>query len=81
MLIQGYVSVKVGILEARSQTDLGIGGVIAAILCIKGAAWGFAVGILLCLLIYGRHFFRGEVDGTFTKNQLEYENKKANEEA
>lgn len=81
MLIQGYVSVKVGILEARSQTDLGIGGVIAAILCIKGAAWGFAVGILLCLLIYGRHFFRGEVDGTFTKNQREYENKKANEEA
>lgn len=69
MLIQGYVSVKVGILEARSQTDLGIGGIIAAVLCIKGAAWGFAVGIILCLLIYGRDFFRGEVDGTFTKDQ------------
>ena len=69
LLIQGYVSVKVGILEARSQTDLGIGGIIAAVLCIKGAAWGFAVGIVLCLLIYGRDFFRGEVDGTFVKDQ------------
>lgn len=69
MLIQGYVSVKVGILEARSQTDLGIAGVIGAVLCIKGAAWAFAVGILLCLLIYGKNFFKGEVDNTFTKDQ------------
>lgn len=80
MLIQGYVSVKVGILEARSQTDLGVGGVIAAVLCIKGAAWGFGVGIILCILIYGREFFRGEVDGTFTKDQSENEIKKIEEE-
>ncbi|KOS60562.1 hypothetical protein FJQ98_01585 [Lysinibacillus agricola] len=69
LLIQGYVSVKVGILEARSQTDLGIAGIIAAVLCIKGAAWAFAVGIVLCLLIYGKDFFKGEVDKTFTKDQ------------
>ncbi|MDN4492255.1 hypothetical protein [Ureibacillus aquaedulcis] len=73
MLIQGYVSVKVGILEARSQTDLGIAGIIGAVLCIKGAAWGFAVGILLCLLIYGKNFFKGEVDNTFTKDQTNHE--------
>ena len=69
LLIQGYVSVKVGILESRSQRDLGIAGIIGAVLCIKGAAWAFAVGIILCLLIYGKHFFRGEVDNTFLKDQ------------
>lgn len=68
LLIQGYVSVKVGILEARSQRDLGIAGIIGAVLCIKGAAWGFGVGIVLCALIYGKDFFKGEVDDTFTKD-------------
>nr|WP_225321721.1 hypothetical protein [Psychrobacillus sp. AK 1817] len=69
LLIQGYVSVKVGILESRSQRDLGIAGIIGAVLCIKGAAWAFAVGIILCLLIYGKDFFKGEVDNTFMKDQ------------
>ena len=68
MLIQGYVSVKIGILESRSQRDLGIAGIIGAVLSIKGAAWGFAVGILLCLLIYGKDFFKGDVDNTFVKD-------------
>ena len=69
LLIQGFVSVRIGILESRSQRDLGIAGVIAAILSVKGAAWAFAVGILLCILIYGRDFFRGETDTTFSKHQ------------
>ena len=71
LLIQGFVNVKVGVLEARSQTDLGIAGIIAAILCIKGAGWAFAAGILLCFLIYGRNFFKGSVDDTFTKDQAD----------
>ncbi|MGE7991402.1 hypothetical protein ACQKPE_10205 [Pseudomonas sp. NPDC089554] len=70
LLIQGYVSVRLGILEARSQRDLGIAGVIGAVLAIKGASWAFAVGVVLCLLIYGRNFFRGENDGTFTKPEV-----------
>jgi len=53
LLIQGYVSVRIGIQEARCDSDLGIAGVIAAILVIKGATWAFAAGILLCFLIYG----------------------------
>jgi hypothetical protein len=73
LLIQGYVSIKVGILEARSQRDLGIAGVIGAVLAIKGAAWGFAVGILLCFLLYGKNFFKGENDNTFTKDSMEEE--------
>jgi hypothetical protein len=44
-------------LESRSQKDLGIAGIIAAVLVIKGAAWAFATGIILTALIYGRDFF------------------------
>ncbi|MCB2342064.1 benzoate/H(+) symporter BenE family transporter [Clostridium estertheticum] len=51
MLIQGYVSVRIGILKARTFNDLGIAGVMAAVLVAKGAAWGIGVGIILCLLI------------------------------
>jgi len=68
LLIQGYVSVRIGIMEARSQRDLGIAGVIAAVLVTKGAAWAFAVGVVLCALIYGRRFFSGENDETFVKD-------------
>ena len=68
LLIQGYVSVKVGILEAKSQRDLGIAGIMGAVLCVKGAAWAFAIGIGLCLLIYGKDFYKGETDQTFTKD-------------
>lgn len=66
LLIQGFVSVRVGVTEARSKTDLGIAGVIAAVLATNGAAWGFVAGILLCLLVYTKDFFRGEDDNVFT---------------
>lgn len=69
LLIQGYVSVRIGIMQASSQRDLGIAGVIAAVLVVQGATWAFAVGVLLCLLIYGKDFFRGETDDTFIKDQ------------
>ncbi|WP_270180633.1 hypothetical protein [Alkalihalobacillus sp. CinArs1] len=68
LLIQGYVSVKVGILESRSNRDLGIAGIIGAVLATKGATWAFAVGILLTFLIYGKNFFKGENDEIFTKD-------------
>lgn len=51
MLIQGFVSVKVGITKAKTMNDLGIAGVMAAILATRGAAWGLAAGIILCLLV------------------------------
>lgn len=65
VLIQGYVSVRIGAMEARSHRDLGIAGVTGAVLATKGASWAFAVGIVLCFLIYGKDFFRGENDGLF----------------
>lgn len=58
LIIQGFVSVRIGVLEAKSQKDLGIAGVIAAVLVIKGATWAFGVGIILTLLLYGKNFFK-----------------------
>lgn len=51
MLIQGYVSVRVGVMKARTFNDLGIAGVMGAVLATRGAAWGLITGIILCLLI------------------------------
>ncbi|MBB6217462.1 hypothetical protein HNQ80_003583 [Anaerosolibacter carboniphilus] len=51
MLIQGYVSVRVGVMKARTFNDLGIAGVMGAVLATRGATWGLATGIVLCLLI------------------------------
>ncbi len=51
MLIQGYVSVRVGVMKARTFNDLGIAGVMGAVLATRGAAWGLATGIVLCILI------------------------------
>ncbi|MCB2293913.1 hypothetical protein LGK95_10305 [Clostridium algoriphilum] len=51
MLIQGYVSIRVGVLKARTANDLGIAGIMAAVVATRGAAWGLAAGIVLCLII------------------------------
>jgi len=58
MLVEGYVAVRIGVLKARTYNDLGVAGVVGAVLISRGAAYAFAVGIVLCALIYGRDFFR-----------------------
>lgn len=74
LLIQGYVSVRVGVMQATSQRDLGIAGIIGAVLATKGATWAFAVGIILCLLIYGKNFFKGDDNvESFGKKEKEKE--------
>ena len=70
LIIQGFVSVKVGILESKSKKDSGIAGIIAAVLIAKGASWGFAIGIVLEFLIYGKDFFKSGGDDGSTKNFL-----------
>ncbi len=77
LLIQGFVSVRIGILESRSQKDLGIAGIIAAVLVIKGAAWAFAIGAVLNALIYGKDFFKGGKQHTFV-DKVPWEPKKKN---
>ncbi len=52
MMIQGYVSVRVGVLKARGFNDLGIAGVAGAILATRGAAWGLGAALLLCIMQY-----------------------------
>lgn len=64
MLIQGFVSVYVGIRESNSLKDLGIAGIVGGVLLTKGAAMGFAAGIVMCLLVYGRDFFKGDTEST-----------------
>jgi hypothetical protein len=58
MLVQGFVAVRVGVLKARTFNDLGIGGIVAAVLISRGAGFAIGVGIVLCLLVYGKDFTR-----------------------
>ena len=58
MLVQGFVAVRVGILKRRTFNDLGVAGCVGAVLISRGAGYAFAVGIVLCLLVYGTDFFR-----------------------
>lgn len=53
LIIQGFVSVRIGVLEAKSQKDLGVAGIIAAVLIAKGASWAFGFGIVLVFILYG----------------------------
>lgn len=64
LIIQGFVSARVGIMEAKNQKDLGIAGIIAAVLAVQGAAWAFATGILLLAVVYGKDMFKDDKDGT-----------------
>ena len=58
MLVQGFVAVRVGVLKARTFNDLGIAGIIGAVLISRGASYAIGVGIVLCFLVYGKDFFR-----------------------
>lgn len=51
MLIQGFVSVRVGVTKSKTVNDLGIAGIMAAIIAFKGAAWGLLAGAILCLFV------------------------------
>jgi hypothetical protein len=76
LLIQGFVSVRVGVLEASNQKDLGIAGIIAAVLVVKGASWAFLIGIVLTLLIYGSDFFVNHAEESAPNNFIERIKKK-----
>ena len=51
LLIQGFVSFRIGIDKAKTPIDLGIAGVMAAVLVTRGAAWGLATGIVMSVLL------------------------------
>lgn len=64
LIIQGFVSVRVGIMESQNQKDLGIAGITAGVLATQGAAWGFAAGIIMVLVVRGKDMFKDQRDGT-----------------
>ncbi|MED4781993.1 hypothetical protein [Brevibacillus choshinensis] len=41
------------------------------VLVIKGASMAFAAGILLCVLLYGKDWLRGENEKLFVANESE----------
>ncbi len=51
LLVQGFVCTRLAMSMCRRHVDMGIAGVIAAVIAVKGAAWGLAVGILLIILL------------------------------
>lgn len=62
MIVQGFVSVRIGALQAKSFTDLGIAGIIGGVLLAKGSAYALGIGIVCCILAYGKDFAKGDVN-------------------
>lgn len=53
LLVQGFVCTRLAMSLCKKNVDMGIAGVMASIIAIKGAAWGLGVGILLVVLLLG----------------------------
>ena len=60
LIVQGFVCCQIGLSMIHTDSERGLAGVMAAVLAIKGASWGLAVGVILYVLIYG-HFKSVEV--------------------
>lgn len=79
MIVQGFVSVRIGVQQCRSFKDLGIAGVIAGVILAKSSAWGLLVGIICCLLCYDRDFFKGDTSfGSLWSKEVEAMNEEEN---
>ena len=61
LLVQGYVCTRLAISICEKPIDMGIAGVMASIIAIKGAAWGLGVGIILVLLLLGNFSSSGNI--------------------
>lgn len=51
LLVQGFVCTRLAMTICKNHIDMGIAGVMASVIAVKGAAWGLAVGIILYLLL------------------------------
>lgn len=51
LLVQGFVCTRLAMMICTDKLDMGIAGVMAAVIAVKGAAWGLGVGVLLYLLL------------------------------
>ena len=50
MLVQGYVCGRIAMDETKTSVDKGVATAMAAVLAMKGATWGLAVGIILFIV-------------------------------
>ncbi|MDR3259484.1 MAG: benzoate/H(+) symporter BenE family transporter [Fusobacteriaceae bacterium] len=53
LIVQGYVCGRIAMDEVKSPVDKGVCVVMAAILALKGAAWGLGAGIILYIVCSG----------------------------
>ncbi|MDK4510166.1 hypothetical protein MVQ21_07310 [Fusobacterium necrophorum] len=51
LLVQGFICTRLAMTICKDHIDMGIAGVMAAVIAVKGAAWGLGVGIILFLLL------------------------------
>lgn len=51
LVVQGYICTQLAMNMCKSDIDRGICGVMGAVLAIKGAAWGLAVGLILFIIL------------------------------
>lgn len=51
LLVQEFVCTRLAMTICKDHIDMGIAGVMAAVIAVKGAAWGLGVGIILFLLL------------------------------
>ena len=70
LIVQGFVCCQIGLSMIHTDSERGLAGVMAAVLAIKGASWGLAVGVILYVLIYG-HFKSVEVPEKALNTQTE----------
>ena len=61
LLVQGYVCTRLAMSLCKNSIDMGIAGVMASVIAIKGAAWGLGVGIILVLLLLGNFSSSGNI--------------------
>lgn len=58
MVMQGWVCTYISVNMAKTNQELGMMGVMGAILAVRGAAWGLAAGVILFLFL---HLGKGKV--------------------
>ena len=71
LVSQGFTCTASGIGLCRDKADLSIAGAIAAVMVAKGAAWGFAVGIVCYIFIASRE--KRQEDIAYNRSVIEAE--------
>lgn len=52
LIVQGFICTQLAMNMCRSKVERGVCGVMGAVLAVRGAAWGLAVGLILFFLLF-----------------------------